>query len=730
MERREKMEVLAPAGSMESMKAAINAGADAVYMGGRRFGARAYAENPEEDMLLSAIDYAHLHGRRLYLTVNTLLKERELEKDLYSFLLPYYKAGVDALIVQDVGVWKAIKEWFPDVPIHASTQMTITGPDGALEAKRMGASRIVTARELSTEEIADIHEKVPIEIETFVHGALCYCYSGQCLYSSLIGGRSGNRGRCAQPCRLPYDVWDHNSRKTHPDSRYVMNLKDICGLDSLPELYKAGVNSLKIEGRMKSPRYTAGVVSIYRKYVDMLKEGKSVYRVEERDKKFLLELFDRGGFSDGYFHKHNGRDMIALQEKPAFREVDAKLLARLDSEYIETEIKEKIKGKLIISENLPAKLALIKGDTEAEVSGEVPLPAKSRPLTEADLRKQIGKMGGTAFVLDALTVCMDDGLFLPVKALNELRRSAVDALERSLLEPYRRDCRLEDPKKSRDVLPEVEVFEKKIPKITVYVEEEEQFEASLEAAGVSRIYLSFNVIPWEQIPGYAKRCKMAGKEFYLALPQIYRKETEELFDTYEDFWHIKDVDGFLIRVIDELSFIEKLGKEYDYVADHSLYTFNQKARDILSDRGISMDTAPLELNCRELKERGLEKSEMIVYGRLPMMISAQCIRKTTERCSKRPGVMMLSDRKKRQFPVKNYCRFCYNIIYNSEPMWLADEIPVILKNGSAALRLQFTVEGAQEVREVIRVYIDTLAGESVCYQPSARTKGHFRRGVE
>ena len=308
--RKGEVEVLAPAGSYESMQAAISAGADAVYIGGSRFGARAYADNLTEERMLEAIDYAHLRGVSLYMTVNTLVKEREMDA-LIPYLEPYYRQGLDAVIVQDPGVARQVRRYFPDLAVHASTQMTITGVRGARIAKEWGATRVVPARELSLEEIQRIREELDIEIECFVHGALCYCYSGQCLLSSFIGGRSGNRGRCAQPCRLPYEIRGAaevpGGRKLDRDDRCVMSLKDLCTLDLLPQLLEAGVNSLKIEGRMKSPRYTAGVVSIYRKYVDRyLRDGSEGYRVDPEDKKMLLDLFDRGGFTEGYFRQHNG----------------------------------------------------------------------------------------------------------------------------------------------------------------------------------------------------------------------------------------------------------------------------------------------------------------------------------------------------------------------------------------------------------------------------------------
>ena len=280
-----KTELLAPAGSLESLKAAVNAGADAVYIGGTKFGARAYANNLTEEDMKWAIDYTHLHGVSLYMTINTLLKDRELEEDLYNYVKPYYEHGLDAVIVQDFGVLKALSEWFPDLPLHVSTQMTVTGAEGFEFLKDFpNVTRIVTSRELSMEELAHIRHNTDFEIESFIHGALCYCYSGQCLLSSVIGGRSGNRGRCAQPCRLPYDVLENGSCISGKDEKYILSPKDMNTLEILPQLLDMGIDSLKIEGRMKRPEYTAGVVSIYRKYIDryMQSGGKDI-KVEKKD---------------------------------------------------------------------------------------------------------------------------------------------------------------------------------------------------------------------------------------------------------------------------------------------------------------------------------------------------------------------------------------------------------------------------------------------------------------
>ena len=315
-----KPEILAPAGSVESLRGAIAAGADAVYIGGSKFGARAYADNPEEDTLLSAIDYVHSKDRRIYLTVNTLLKEQELKEDLVPFLEKYYRAGVDAVIVQDVGVLHFLAMDFPDLPVHASTQMTLVSSDGAKQLSEYPVTRLVPARELSFEEIKEIRKNTNLELECFVHGALCYCYSGQCLLSSMIGGRSGNRGRCAQPCRMPYIVTEDGKKVA--EGLYALSPKDLCTLDRIPELVEAGIDSFKIEGRMKRPEYTAGVTAAYRLMTDLyfeygeegfhqyLKKHPGVLN-EQMDR--VADLYNRGGFTKGYYVQYHGKNMMAME---------------------------------------------------------------------------------------------------------------------------------------------------------------------------------------------------------------------------------------------------------------------------------------------------------------------------------------------------------------------------------------------------------------------------------
>lgn len=438
-----KIELLAPAGNIDVMKAAYAAGADAVYMGFSRFSARAYADNAGTEDYVKAIDFAHLHGKKLYCTVNTLMKERELNAELYDVLEPLYRAGLDAVIVQDLGAMRFIREKFPDLPIHVSTQATITGPGAVRLFQEMGATRVVPARELSLSEIRRIYEETGIEIETFIHGALCYCYSGQCLFSSIVGGRSGNRGRCAQPCRMAYRVTDEKGVKISRDREpYVLSLKDLNTLAILPEILEAGVCSLKIEGRMKKAEYAAGVTSIYRKYLDLYEKDPTHYRVDSEDQRKLFDLFNRDGFTEGYYKEKNGRDMIALREKE-FRKENEALTAELREKYLLKPLKTGITGTFLIKEGECPYLtfkAVISGKSYVgSAFSEMPvLSAKNQGITREDLEKRFAKTGDTEFELLSLDGELEGNCFLPVSTLNELKRQALFNLSENVLKDFRR----------------------------------------------------------------------------------------------------------------------------------------------------------------------------------------------------------------------------------------------------------------------------------------------------
>lgn len=497
-----KIEILAPAGSCDAFRAALRAGADAVYAGGNRFGARAFADNFSEDELIQAIREAHLHGRKLYLTVNTLLREDEI-KSLYEYLKPYYVNGLDAVIVQDLGVADYIRKYFPDLDIHASTQMTITDAYGARFAQSLGMTRVVPARELSLREIREIRERTGLEIECFVHGALCYCYSGQCLLSSMIGGRSGNRGQCAQPCRLPYTF----AAASAQGQQYYLSAKDICTLDLIPEMIEAGIDSFKIEGRMKNPQYVAGVTAMYRKYADLyLASGKENFHVQQEDREALMDLYNRGGFTDGYYHTRSGWKMISLTRPnhagvPAARircqrgrEVEAcaltdlsagdvleisgekndhtlgsavkkgntftflvrrqvrlksgstlrrirngSLLKQINDEMISRPLQRSVDGKLSLKIGQPAVLRVTAGKFDYEAGSDAPVQAAlNRPLTRERICEQMNKTGTSDFRFDRLSVVMDENIFVPVQMLSELRRSAFAGLKEKILASYMR----------------------------------------------------------------------------------------------------------------------------------------------------------------------------------------------------------------------------------------------------------------------------------------------------
>lgn len=752
MKEKKRAELLAPAGSFASLKAAVAAGADAVYMGGARFGARAYAQNADQDEMIAAIEYAHLHGCRLYMTVNTLFKENELG-ELYEYLLPYYKAGLDGVIVQDLGALSFIREHFPGIELHASTQMTITSVYGAKELKRLGCCRVVPAREVSLEEIRRIYDETGMDIETFVHGALCYCYSGQCLMSSLIGGRSGNRGRCAQPCRLPYRVYEQEkgTAVNKEDQKCVLSMKDLCTLDILPQILEAGVFSLKIEGRMKSPRYTAGVVRIYRKYLDRyLEYGSEGYYVEPEDKKELLDLFDRGGFTSGYYTRHNGCDMIALKEKPEFRETNKELFDFLDREYVETEKKEPVEGYAYLAEGLPSVLTLTCGDISVTVSGQEPQAAKNQPMTREKVIRQLGKTGATAFEFTELEAEVCGALFLPVQALNELRREGFEALTEAIQNQWRRKAPEagevqngadSGEKSSRAAgcagpVPD-ESAGKRPMYLTVSAETGDQLSAALAVPEVRRICLDASSFQPERWAEFVQLIHQAGKECYLTLPHIFRTHAIGFFRTYRSCLELAGFDGLLIRAFEEIQWMREEQISFSASFDASVYAWNHGAVHTLKEEQAAFITAPWELNSRELepvfeacRREGLP-AELIVYGRAPMMVSAQCITKTVKGCSKCPSLLWMKDRTGARLPVQNHCAFCYNTILNPLPVSLhgcADSVKRLAPEG---LRLCFTIETGEETKAVLNAFAaEFIRGENAEPPFTEFTRGHFRRGVE
>ncbi len=715
------IELLSPAGSYEAFEAALGSGADAVYVGGPAFGARAYAHNFTQEELLQAINTAHIHGKKLYLTVNTLLKNRELQEQLYDTLRPVYEEGLDAVIVQDFGVFQFIRENFPGLHLHASTQMTVTGPKGMKFLEQQGATRVVAARELSLEELSAMHQASPIEIEAFIHGALCYSFSGQCLMSSMLGGRSGNRGRCAQPCRLSYQVRQQNSSYSSKQDFCPLSLKDMCTLDILPEIIGAGVTSLKIEGRMKQPGYTAAVTGMYRKYLDILLNSDRPYEVSNRDRQYLLDIFSRGGSCQGYYKQHNGPSMMAFTNNKKTNGIPENLPHK----------KEKISGSLILYPESPAFFDVSCQDIHATVSsGEVQF-AKEQPMSEERIRKQIDRLGNTEFEWGDLDIQMGEHIFIPVKVLNELRREAISQLTQELCSPYRRSAS-DTPVFASNAS---QTVSDKVPQILVSCETTEQALHLYKNPEISGMYLYYDTMQTFMDRGMQKQ-----KELYLSLPYITRGTAPKgFFETCRQ-WLANGMKGFLVRNLESYEMLCEYGWQKYCILDASIYTWNNESISFWQKENVLRNTVPYELNEKEIAHRNNFNSEMIIYGNIPLMLSAQCVRKNTYKCDCSEDIMILKDRYDKQFSCCCIChpwktgttekeKYCYNILYNSIPFGLLKESNKVRNLGVSHLRLNFTTESPEESTVILQEFLNAYLHDKV---PAARdyTKGHFKRGAE
>lgn len=778
------IEVLSPAGSFDSLKAAISAGADAVYLGGDQFGARAYASNFPYEEMIRAIDYAHLHGKKIFMTINTLFKQEEYEK-LYDYLLPYYEEGLDAVIVQDVGVARLIRQVFPDLDLHASTQMTVTGVEGAKFLEELGFTRVVPARELSLEEIREIRQETNLEIETFVHGALCYSYSGQCLMSSMLGGRSGNRGRCAQPCRLPYELYRGNQKLNQKEETYLLSPKDLCSIEILPEILEAGTNSLKIEGRMKRPEYVAAVTRQYRAYVDKYVQKKST-KVLEEDKQELMELYNRGGFTKGYYLTHNGRSMMSMKRpnhmgyyvgkidqiqknkvlfrcktdihkqdvleiqvgkdqkveltspldvkkgkmvslngnqirklRPGmeiYRTRNQKLITSIVEDTMKEEKKENIKGIVTFSVGKSVMMQVWNEKISIQVTGDEVQQAQKQPVTADKIKSQIEKTGDTPFYFDSLEVKVEGEGFLPMGSLKALRRNALEQMEHALINAGKRQ---KVDVKRPDVIAE-EILSRDemiVEALTI-----EQAEAALETKEVRAIYMFGETIPFEEWEKFTKRCHKAGKEIYYSFPYVFHKNAKDHWKAQRTLLCTGSHDGLIVRTMDEYAMMRGFS-EYDkrLVLDSSLYAYQENAFSFYKEHTSCeiRRILPVELNARELKQLNAKDADMIVYGHQPVMISAQCQRKNHEGCSHQPEWLRLKDRYKKDFPVRNFCQYCYNVIYNGQALNLTEEKE--LKEIRPSGRIyRFTIENKKEALQIL----------SGTYSKNNYTKGHFKRGIE
>lgn len=750
-----KAELLAPAGNYEAFLGAVNAGADAVYLGGERFGARAYADNFDTEQIFRALRVAHFYGKKIYLTVNTLLKERELA-ELTAYLAPFCEAGLDGVIVQDFGVFSRIRKTFPNLPLHVSTQMTVTGAQGAALLKAQGACRVVPARELSLEEVRKIKEEAGVEVECFIHGAMCYCYSGQCLFSSILGGRSGNRGRCAQPCRLPYEIYDGTRRLS--GSGYPLSLKDMCTLEYLPKLLAAGIDSFKIEGRMKRPEYAAGVTAVYRKYIDLYyREGEAVYRVDPADMDRLRSLYIRSEIQTGYYERHNGKEMITFTA-PGYSGSGEAVLTQIREKYLREPDKMAVRMRAFVKVGESLRLQVFsekEPEVCAEVFGEVVQQAKSAPLTEETVRRQLGKTGDSLVSLSSCEVILEGGGFVPVKALNELRRAAVSAFEHAAAER-----KTDRPSQSTEGKAEIResvqnsVQEEahlgqnplqgkdkpELPAVDCLIGTVEQLRAVVEWGRCRRVYVESDLLlaQREKVLGLLGR-EDAGsvREWYLALPYVLRKRDEAWLKRLSACLSEGKTpfSGFLVRNLEELAVAQGWMREwadvfggYALIPDAGLYCFQSEALVFLS-QFMGEITIPYELNGKEAahlvlaaRKRGVP-ANLIVYSRIPMMITANCLRKTVDCCGgggKMPGRIFLKDRQGAIFPVEINCDHCYNVLYNSVPYSLHGAESERDRIGATAFRYDFAVETGEQCRQI-------LEGR---FPFAEYTAGHCKRGVE
>ncbi|SHJ42651.1 peptidase U32 family protein [Pseudobutyrivibrio xylanivorans] len=700
-----QLELLSPAGDLQIFKAVVDAGADAVYFGGDLFGARAYAKNFSIEEAAEAIKYAHIRGKKAYLTVNTLLKNPEIEGELYKYLRAYVENGIDAFIVQDFGVFNFIREYFPDTHIHVSTQVSTCTGYGAKLLEDLGAARIVTAREISCQEISKIHQMCPdLEIESFIHGALCVCYSGQCLMSSILGGRSGNRGRCAQPCRLPYDAFDENGKKLNKKGNYILSPKDFCTINYLPEMIEAGVMSFKIEGRMKQLSYATGVVSVYRHYLDeYLYKGARNYSVSQEDIQKLLDYGNRSGFTDLYLHKHNGPDMITF-EAPSHTKTETEPAYENSS-----KIKVNCRVKALLGEEFSVRFYDNNGH-EGVASGQLIEKASKKPTTKEDIKKAVSGLGNTPFELVKLDIDADEDIFFPVSVIKNARREAVENLLLDI--------------SGNASNPTINEFEK----LSFEGNHSQKQDTFVTVSTIEQIKAvgKFDFIKSLAVPAnlYVEARKLFDGDLYIYLPPILR-------DEYTNISIPESAEGVIAASFDELGWLKDQGYPLEkIILDYRLYTFNNRSIQGFRALGLNRDCISYELSLKELKHRDNANSQMIVYSRIPMMITANCTIKNTVGCKKNNDTVTLVDRKNENHIIKCNCDYCYNTIYNSKKYIAFDLKSDLIDLGVKEFRLDFTLEDYKETEEILRIYDNVFNNNQLVHIKEDYTKGHLKRGVE
>lgn len=694
------MELLAPAGSMEALRAAVCNGADAVYLGADTFNARMNARNFSAADLQEAVVYCHVRGVKVHLTLNTLVLDREMPRAAELIRLAA-SCGVDAFIVQDLGVVSLCRQLAPDVPIHASTQMSIHSLEGVMEAAALGCSRVVLARELPAEEIAHICKKSPVEIEVFVHGALCMCYSGQCYLSSVIGRRSGNRGQCAQPCRLPYGYGRFES------TRYPLSLKDNCLVGELDELRRMGVASIKIEGRMKRPEYVAIVTRAYR---TVLNGGK----LTPADLQELETAFSRQGFTDGYFRGQTGSDMFGRRQEG---EDTADLFASARATYEQGEPQRiGVRFYAMIRRGEPAQLAVEDPDGNlCRTRGPVPEQAVYRSLTPQDLEQQLKKTGGTPYLCTAVRSSLDPDLMLPASAINAMRRDVIAELtaKRGRAAPARLNA-YDEPPRYDGIAGE--------PQLTIAVRTAGQITSRMLSMKPTVLY-----VPLSELAEHPDLPQRVGVETQLAaiLPRVIwsgelAPVARQLRTVYE-----MGVRQVLAGNLGQLHIARAAG--FAVRGDFGLNIVNSRAMRYLREQGLDSQLLSFELTLPQIRDISKAvPAELLIYGRLPLMLMENCVMKNrTGICACQTGTVRLVDRVGEEFPIVKDPGTCRNVLLNGKKLYLLDKKDALRGMGLWALRLQFTTENPGEIDKVLMDY----QGRAV-FDAGSYTRGLYSRGVE
>ncbi len=692
-----KIELLAPAGNFDCLVAAVQSGADAVYLSGKTFGARSFADNFDNDEIKRGTDYCHIRGVKVYVTTNTIVRDSEID-ELCEYLLFLNETGVDGIIVQDFGVLKIAKAVVPELPVHASTQMTIHNSEGVKALEKLGVKRVVLSRELSLENIKEISRKTSAELEVFGHGALCMSYSGQCLMSSIIGGRSGNRGKCAQPCRLLYSVNDKNKKA------FYMSLKDLCSLEHLSSLKNAGVASLKIEGRMKGPAYVAAVVSVYRKYID------NPQKIDMKDIKLLDAIFNRGGLTDGYLTEKKGPLMFAFDkpDNPYHKETD-ELVSSILTKIKNENRKINLECMVDIKKNFKPKITVSSKDFEVEYSGEKQTEiAKQSPITVDAVKMQIGKTGGTPFEFSDISVSLDDGVFVSAGELNALRRNALEIFEKEYLNSFKR-------KNKEDVTlakPAEIPFEQGgfVCEVTTL----EQF-LSIKEFDYKLFYIPLDLI--QKNSNVFEKHK--GKIVIVPPAIVDENSCENIFAGIEKLLNA----GYYAVLAHNIAVCERF-KKFNVIGSFRLNIFNSYALEFYKNSGLFVAELSAELNIHQIRD--IQKAipvQVMVYGRLPLMLTENCIIKNANQCpcDEKP---FITDRMGMDFPIIKDGDSCRNVLLNCKKTFMPHAEK--LQNAKVGFfRIYFTDETPEEC---IKFSGSFLNGKT--YQPKDFTNGHFVKGVK